>query len=201
MGRFGESQSAYMEIYQFHTRLEKALDAAKLVLNEAREPCFLADAPHSFADTFRLAETWTNAALVSVLNALCELRAMGCVEEEFDDKNKRDGDLKNPGAGSGRESDAVVNGGQDNGDHGMNRGKATTSAGQGPLDVEKILAQLCALQEQGSNTTLTLSSASATGEQQKASKVVLRFRRAMSCSYLRKEKREEESASKTKIVQ
>jgi hypothetical protein len=60
---------------QFETRLERALERVKVVLDNTRTPCWAGDVHHTYQDKYALAESMTNAAAASQLNSLALLGA------------------------------------------------------------------------------------------------------------------------------
>jgi hypothetical protein len=61
------------QLEQFERQMQKALERARIVLEEARRPCFASDVHHQYQDKFSLAESMTNAALASHANCLALL--------------------------------------------------------------------------------------------------------------------------------
>jgi hypothetical protein len=59
-----------VEVEQFQRGLQRAVDRARLVLDQARSPVFAADVHHQYQDKYILVETMTNAALASYANWL-----------------------------------------------------------------------------------------------------------------------------------
>lgn len=61
------------QLEQFERQMEKALERARIVLEEARRPCFASGVHHQYQDKFALANSMTNAALASHANCLALL--------------------------------------------------------------------------------------------------------------------------------
>jgi hypothetical protein len=61
------------QMEQFERQMQKALERARIVLEETRRPCFASDVHHQYQDKFILAESMTNAALASHANCLALL--------------------------------------------------------------------------------------------------------------------------------
>jgi len=72
--------SSELATIRFHSKLERALDKVRVILGQAKSPCWPADVHHEYRDKFFLAECLTNAASASQVNCLVHL---GLAEEQF----------------------------------------------------------------------------------------------------------------------
>lgn len=62
-----------MAVVHFETRLQKALDRVRVVLDANKAPCFASNIHHRYQDKYLLAECMTNTAVASQVNCLSVL--------------------------------------------------------------------------------------------------------------------------------
>merc|ERR1719201_2581360 len=71
---------ASYEVDVFHGKVQHAMERVRLLLHATRAPCFAADVHHKYEDKYVLADSMTNAAVASQLNAL---QALGVSREQL----------------------------------------------------------------------------------------------------------------------
>eukprot|EP00418_Pyrodinium_bahamense_P095920 CAMPEP_0179039872 /NCGR_PEP_ID=MMETSP0796-20121207/15359_1 /TAXON_ID=73915 /ORGANISM="Pyrodinium bahamense, Strain pbaha01" /LENGTH=936 /DNA_ID=CAMNT_0020736207 /DNA_START=64 /DNA_END=2874 /DNA_ORIENTATION=- len=62
-----------LAVAQFASRLQRALEQVRIILNSAKAPCFAGEVHHQYEDKYLLAECLTNTAAASQLNCLSNL--------------------------------------------------------------------------------------------------------------------------------